>query len=908
MARSLVIVESATKAPTINRYLGQDFVVKSSAGHVRDLPTRRSALDPKERAEQRAKEAAKTRKLTPKRREEYRRQRARTQLVRNMGVDPDKGWSASYEVIPGKEKVVRELKTLANRADLVYLATDLDREGEAIAWHLTEVLGGSPDRYRRVVFNQITKDAVEQAFANPGRIDENQVNAQQARRFLDRVVGFELSPLLWSKVARGLSAGRVQSVAVRLVVEREREIRAFTPEEYWDAFADLHRNDPPGADESPIRFQVVKENGEDFRPTNRVAAEEAVARLRERAFSVRDRIDRNTTTRPPPPFITSTLQQAASARLGFSVRKTMTVAQRLYEAGHITYMRTDSTNIAVEAVGAVRAYIGKHYGQRYLPASPNRYASKSTAQEAHEAIRPTDLDGIPGSAPIDADGRRLYDLIWRRFVACQMSQAEYLATTVTAAAGEFDLVRRGRIVRFDGFTRVLAPLSRSDDEEALPDYAVGDALYLADTEAIQHFTRPPPRYGEASLVRELERRGIGRPSTYVPIISTIQERGYVTLKNRRFHAERIGELVTDRLTESFPDLLDYSFTAGMEANLDEVAEGKRAWRGVLDSFYDDFSGRLENARGENGMRANTPTATDIDCSRCGRSMQIRTAGTGVFLGCSGYALPPKERCTNTQNLVPGDEAVDIEQDAEGESRLLRAKRKCAACGTPMDSYLIDETRKLHICGNNPDCPGFEVETGEFRLKGYEGPVIECDKCGAEMQLRSGRFGKYFGCTAENCTNTRKLLRSGQPAPPKADPVPMPELRCTSVEDHYVLRDGAAGIFLAASQFPKHRETRAPRVAELRAHSNELDPKFAYLLTAPDEDPDGNPTVVRFSRKARAQYVVSEKEGKPTKYALFHREGNWVQAPPSSTTPGKKKTVRKKRPASKRGSPSGPRRR
>ena len=910
MARSLVIVESATKAPTINRYLGRDYVVKSSAGHVRDLPTRRSSVDPKERAAQRTKEAAKTRTLSPKRREEYRKQRARSQLVENMGVDPDRDWAASYEVIPGKEKVVRELKALADRADLVYLATDLDREGEAIAWHLTEVLGGSPDRYRRVVFNQITKRAIDEAFANPGRIDENRVNAQQARRFLDRVVGFELSPLLWSKVARGLSAGRVQSVAVRLVAEREREIRAFTPEEYWEAFADLLRNDPGREEEVPVRFQVTKENGNEFRPGNKATADDALARLQQRSFSVVDRTDRQTTARPGAPFITSTLQQAASTRMGFSVRKTMTIAQRLYEAGHITYMRTDSTNVAPEALAAVRDHIGEQYGKRYLPQKPNVYASKSTAQEAHEAIRPTSLAGIGVSAGVEPDARRLYDLIWRQFVASQMTRAEYLATTVTTEAGEFELVRRGRIMQFDGFTRVLAPSSRSDEEEPLPAYVAGDALHLADAEAVQHFTRPPPRYGEASLVRELERRGIGRPSTYVPIISTIQDRGYVSLKNRRFHAERIGELVTDRLIENFPDLLDYSFTAGMEANLDEVAEGNKAWRGVLDSFYSDFSGKLDKARGENGMRANAPTATDIACSRCGRGMQIRTAGTGVFLGCSGYSLSPKERCTHTLNLVPGDESVDVEEDAEGESKLLRAKRKCAACGTPMDSYLIDEQRKLHICGNNPDCPGFEVEAGEFRIKGYEGPVIECDKCGADMQLRSGRFGKYFGCTAKDCTNTRKLLRSGQPAPPKADPVPMPELRCAKVDDHYVLRDGAAGIFLAASQFPKHRETRAPLISELKAHSNELDPKFAYLLSAPEEDPQGNPTLVRFSRKTGKQYVVSEKNGKPTGHSMFFRDGKWVAAEPASKTPAKNsKTPAKnsKTPAKNSKTPAGKKR-
>ena len=901
MARSLVIVESATKAPTINRYLGGDYVVKSSTGHVRDLPTRRTALDPKERAEQRVKEAAKTRKLSPKRREEYRKKRTRSQLVRTMGVDPDNGWAASYEVIPGKEKVVRDLKSLADRCEHIYLATDLDREGEAIAWHLTEVLGGSPDRYRRVVFNQITKSAIEEAFANPGRIDGNRVNAQQARRFLDRVVGFELSPLLWSKVARGLSAGRVQSVAVRLVVEREREIRAFTPEEYWEAYADLQRTLAGAAGaggEQPVRFQVAKENGAEFRPTTQTAADEALARLRERSYRIRDRVDKKTATRPPAPFITSTLQQSASTRLGFAVRKTMTIAQRLYEAGHITYMRTDSTNIAREAVAAVRTHIGEHYGERYLPASPVVYASKSTAQEAHEAIRPTNLAGVSALRGADADSRRLYDLIWRQFVACQMARAEFLATTVTAMAGEFELVKRGRIVVFDGFTRVLAPPSRGDDDQALPDYTPGEELKLIDVATVQHFTRPPPRYGEASLVRELEKRGIGRPSTYVPIISTIQERGYVTLENRRFRAERIGELVTDRLLENFPDLLDYSFTAGMEANLDEVAEGNKAWRGVLDSFYDDFSGKLDKARGENGMRANAPTSTDIPCSRCSRPMQIRTAGTGVFLGCSGYALSPKERCTNTLNLVPGNETVDLDQDAEGESRLLRSKRKCGDCGTPMDGYLIDQSRKLHICGNNPDCPGFAVESGEFRIKGYEGPVIECDKCGADMQLRSGRFGKYFGCTADDCTNTRKLLRNGQPAPPKADPVPMPELRCVNVDDHYVLRDGAAGIFLAASQFPKHRETRAPLIAELKAHSNELDPKFGYLLAAPEEDSEGNPSVVRYSRKSSTQYVVSEKNGKPTKHSFFYRDGRWVETKPTSSRASKKRASKKRAPKKK----------
>ena len=880
MARSLVIVESPAKAKTINRYLGKDYIVKSSVGHIRDLPVGAAAADPKARAQ----EAAKTRRLSPEDKAEHQKRRARERLVKRMGVDPA-GWEADYQVLPGKEKVVDELTRLAAKADIIYLATDLDREGEAIAWHLREIIGGDPSRYRRVVFNEITRRAIEQAFAEPGELDMNRVNAQQARRFLDRVVGFELSPLLWAKVARGLSAGRVQSVAVRLVVEREREIRAFVPEEYWEAFADLSRAEDSAAD-APQRFQLVKDGEQTFRPGDAETAHNAVARLKQRTFVVKNRDDRPTRTRPSAPFITSTLQQAASTWLGYSVKKTMTMAQRLYEAGYITYMRTDSTNLGGEAVAACREYIGKQFGDSYLPEQPIRYASKKDAQEAHEAIRPSNVgtraEMLSG---MDDDAVRLYRLIWAQFLRCQMPPAEYLSTNVQVEAGEFELRIRGRILRFDGYTRVplvekrdaaASVASGAEDDRALPDYRVGEVLDLQELEALQHFTKPQARFSEASLVRELEKRGIGRPSTYASIISTIQDRGYVTLRSRRFHAEKIGELVTDRLIEQFKNLMDYSFTAELEQELDQVAEGKLDWRWVLNEFYGDFSSRLDEAGvAVGGMRTNEPTDTDIPCGRCGRHMQVRNASTGVFLGCSGYSLPPKERCTNTVNLIPGDEAVDLDKDEEGESRLLRSKHRCPKCAAPMDSYLIDESRKLHICGNNPDCTGFEVEQGQFRIKGYEGPLIECDKCGADMQLKSGRFGKYFGCTAEDCRNTRKLLRSGEAAPPKADPVPMPELRCERVDDYYLLRDGASGIFLAASQFPKNRETRAPLVRELKPHANELDPKFNYLLDAPESDPEGRPAVVRYSRKDKSQYVQSEEEGKATGWRAVFEDGRWV---------------------------------
>ena len=649
---------------------------------------------------------------------------------------------------------------------------------------------------------------------------------------------------------------------------------------------------------------MFKDRGENYRPTTAAQSDDAMSRLRGKPFTVASREDRPTTTRPNAPFITSTLQQAASTRMSFSVKKTMMMAQRLYEAGYITYMRTDSTNLSSDAVASAREYIEKEFGAKYLPEQPNAYASKAAAQEAHEAIRPSNVGTVPSMlVGMESDAVRLYEMIWRQFVACQMPPAEYTSTTVIAQAGDFEARIRGRILRFDGFTRVLPAVARKDEDRTLPDFVAGETLAVEAIEPIQHFTKPPPRYGEASLVRELEKRGIGRPSTYAAIISTIQERGYVTLNARRFHAEKIGELVTDRLVENFDNLLDFGFTAQLEGQLDQIADGDADWREVLDTFYGDFSGKLNRAQAEKGgMRPNVPTNTDIPCSVCGRPMQVRTGSTGVFLGCSGYALPPKERCTHTLNLIPGDEVVDVDADAEGESRLLRTKVRCPVCGTPMNSYLVDEGRKLHICGNNPDCPGFRVEEGEFRIKGYDGPVIECDKCGAEMQLKSGRFGKYFGCTNTNCKNTRKLLRNGEAAPPKSNPVPMPELRCVKVDDHYILRDGASGIFLAASQFPKHRETRAPTIAELKPHRAEIDPKYHYLLEAPETDPHGNPAIVKFSRKTREQFVASEADGKPTGWRAVYQNGRWVQesgaseeARPARAPRAGKKTASKRAP-------------
>lgn len=863
MGKSLVIVESPAKAKTINKYLGNDYVVKSSVGHIRDLPTSGST----------ARKSADGEKAKPGKKVKKDEKAA---LVNRMGVDPWHGWEADYQILPGKEKVVAELKNLAADADHIYLATDLDREGEAIAWHLREVIGGDDKRFSRVVFNEITKNAIRQAFDKPGELNIERVNAQQARRFMDRVVGYMVSPLLWKKIARGLSAGRVQSVAVRLVVEREHEIKAFVPEEYWEIDADFAT--PKGAD---LAMQVTHQNDKAFRPVNREQTHAAVAILQKARYEVLDREDKPTSSKPSAPFITSTLQQAASTRLGFGVKKTMMMAQRLYEAGHITYMRTDSTNLSQDAVAMARGYVESSFGKKYLPEAPNTYASKENSQEAHEAIRPSDVNIVAEQLKdMEADAQKLYQLIWRQFVACQMVPAQYDSTTLTVGAAEFKLKAKGRTLRFDGWTRVMPALRKNDEDLTLPPVDVGDMLDLKELMPSQHFTKPPARFSEASLVRELEKRGIGRPSTYASIISTIQDRGYVRVENRRFYAEKMGEIVTDRLESNFRELMNYDFTARMENSLDQVANNEAEWKAVLDSFFSDFSQQLDDAEKdpeEGGMQPNQMVLTSIDCPTCSRPMGIRTASTGVFLGCSGYALPPKERCKQTINLIPENEVLNVLEGDDAETNALRARRRCQKCGTAMDSYLIDNQRKLHVFFFFKQKTAYEIEQGEFRIKGYDGPIVECEKCGSEMHLKMGRFGKYMACTNDECKNTRKILRNGDVAPPKEDPVPLPELQCEKSDAYFVLRDGAAGVFLAANTFPKSRETRAPLVEELQRFADRLPEKLKYLSEAPAADPEGNKTMVRFSRKTKQQYVSSEKDGKATGWSMFYIDGKWQEA-------------------------------
>ena len=868
--KSLVIVESPAKAKTINKYLGDDFIVRSSIGHVRDLPVS---------ANKSAKKATTTKKDDSLTKEE----KAQQALVRRMGVDPEHDWAAVYEVLPNKTKVIKELKALAKDADKIYLATDMDREGEAIAWHLKEVIGGPDSKYQRVVFNEITKSAIQSAFKQPSKLDIDRVNAQQARRFLDRVVGFMVSPLLWQKIARGLSAGRVQSVAMRLVVEREHEIRAFIPEEYWQIHADTHiangkAKKTSDAEQIGIRLEATKQGGKTLKLGNKEQTDKVLEILKASDFIVKEREEKPTQSRPSAPFITSTLQQAASTRLGFSVKKTMILAQRLYEAGHITYMRTDSTFLSGDALAAVRGHIEDNYGVKYVPEKPNFYGNKQGAQEAHEAIRPSNVNMKSTQLKgVERDAIRLYELIWRQFVACQMLPAKYLSVNLFVGASDIELKARGRTMVFDGYTKVMPPAKT--DDTLLPDVKKGDKLNLDKLDPSQHFTKPAPRYTEASLVKELEKKGIGRPSTYASIISTIQDRGYVKLENKRLFAEKMGDIVTDRLTASFPDLMDYTFTAALEDKLDHVAEGEQDWKDVLDNFYGEFKTTLEHAKGKDGMRPNDPTdVPDVHCDICDRPMQLRTGSTGVFLGCTGYNLPPKERCKGTKNLMPVEAFANLD-DAEGDDEAaevkdLMEKKRCPKCGTAMNGYIVDGGLKLHICGNNPDCDGYILEEGKFEVPGSDAPTIDCDKCDGQMELKTGRFGPYFAC--QKCDNTRKVLKTGEAAPPRMDPIHLPELKSTKHDDYFILREGAAGMFLAASKFPKVRETRAPKLAELREIKDKMEDKFQYLFEGPDEDPDGNPTILRWSRKKKEQYIGSEKNGKATRWGVYWRNGEWVE--------------------------------
>ncbi|MFL2713453.1 MAG: type I DNA topoisomerase [Gammaproteobacteria bacterium] len=868
MTKSLVIVESPAKAKTISKYLGSDYIVESSVGHIRDLP---------KKASPNSKRSSIPKDVSPEEKIRLKAINDRNRLIRRMGIDPDNGWTADWQIIPEKEKVIKSLRKAAKGVDHIYLATDLDREGEAIAWHLKEALGPNKYEYSRVRFNQITKSAIIDSFEDPKEIDLDLVKAYRARRFLDKVIGFELSPLLWKKIARGLSAGRVQSVALRVLDERERLIQEFIPEEFWEVSMTLIK------DELIIPFSLNRKKSQPL--LKEEEARNIHELIQKSDLTIDEIIQKPVKVKPRAPFITSTLQQAASTKLSFTVKRTMRVAQKLYEAGHITYMRTDAPSLSKESIQDARNFIGERVGEKYLTNAPRIYSSTENAQEAHEAIRPTNAymtaDDLMNQTE---EEKRLYQLIWQQYIASQMPDAEYLSTSAKINIEEYVFSAKGREVVFDGYTKISQPI-KSDDEDILPPLNEGESLNLNEIKLDQKFTKPPSRYSEAALVKELEKKGIGRPSTYANIISTIQDRGYVEIQNRRFFVKKIGHIVAERLIESFDDIMDYEFTANLENNLDKVAQGELDWKNVLDDFYSAFQKDLVSASMEDGgMRSNKPTTTNLVCPDCSSpNMVIRNSSNGVFLGCSAYENTGDDKCKKTLNLVSGDEAISVDDNEEAENLLI--KKRCPKCETSMDNYLIDETRKLHVCGKSPDCDGYEIEEGQFKIKGYDGPTLECHKCGSEMQLKTGRFGKYFGCLNDNCGTTRALQRNGEPKPITMEPIELPDLKCIKCEDHYLLRDSMKGLFLAASQYPKNRETRAPKVHEIKNLEEQLisacrflpnKDKHLYLLDAPEKDKDGNQYVVRYNRTDDIHYVASEKDGKKTKWTATYSNGEWTQ--------------------------------
>jgi DNA topoisomerase-1 len=737
--KSLVIVESPAKAKTIHKYLGPDYEVKASMGHVRDLPSK------------------------------------------GLNVDIENNFEPTYDIMPGKKRTVTALKTAIKKCDELYLATDLDREGEAIAWHLAQLLGFPEEKTYRVIFNAITSTSIKQAFAEPGKLDMDKVMAQQARRILDRIVGYQISPLLWKKVTRGLSAGRVQSIAVKIIVEKEKEIRKFEPQEYWlipavfttDLQKDYSKewlgfmqtkseNDKPPTlteqskwltEHNAFKAELFKIDDDEFKASGKEQAEPVFNALKQARFKLADLQTKQSISQPSAPFITSTLQQAAANRLGFGAKRTMRVAQQLYEGidlgsmgslGLITYMRTDSTHLSGEAIKEVRKYIEAHLGQDYMPKEAKFYASKKNAQQAHEAIRPTDVDLTPDDIKpfLSEEQYKLYNLIWRRFVACQMSPAKWNVTNLKISAetpvGCCLYRTSGRVLVFDGFTKVW-PITSNEQE--LPSMQAGQQLEVVDIKAEQHFTKAPARFTEAALIKALEKEGIGRPSTYASIISTIQDRKYVEQREKKFYATDIGEVVTEKLCEYFPKIMDIAFTRYMEEQLDKIEEQHLDWLGVLKDFYGPFKESLEKAQAEMKHAKAETTPSEYKCPTCGKPLVYRFGKNGKFLSCSTYP-----DCT-------------------------------FACPCDKDGKMVEEKLTEH----------------------------ECPQCGKPMVHKNGRFGPFLGCSDyPECKTTLKLDKEGNVLPPKppAEPTGIKCHKCKSGE--LVIRQGKKGPFMGCNRFPKCR--------------------------------------------------------------------------------------------------------
>lgn len=745
MPKSLVIVESPAKAKTIRKYLGPDFRVEASSGHLVDLPSR------------------------------------------SLGVDIENGFVPDYTVIKGKSKYLDNLRRASRGAERIYLASDPDREGEAIAWHIADRLD-LWDRVHRVLIHEITETGVRESMSRPVEIDRDRFESQQARRILDRIVGYQVSPVLWKTIKKGISAGRVQSVALKFVVEREREIEKFKPTEYWTLDALLKRRKDDCERDHDIKEDSEKEEfsaalhsfgGKKARIENEEQSKRILDALSGKDFVVGSVEKKERRKRPLPPFITSTLQQDASKKIRFSVKRTMAVAQKLYEGvdlgregpvGLITYMRTDSVRISPNAVEEARSFISGRYGSRYVPKKPNLFKVKKAAQDAHECVRPT----FPSREPEQLRGfltdeqYKLYSLVWKRFIASQMTPAVYDQTGVDIAAGDGIFRATGNVMKFAGFTRVyeeaverdegdksLAP-AKKDEDKKLPELSEGQFLDLLKLDPKQHFTQPPPRYSESSLVKELEEKGIGRPSTYASILSTIQDRGYVEREKARFSPTDLGALVNDFLVEKFPRIMNEEFTAQMENDLDRVEEGSVGWVDLLSGFYEGFSESLTLAE----RASEEQTLTEIECEECGSPMGVRLGRYGQFLACSNYP-----DCKNTKDFRKEDGKIVIEERTGPE---VCEDVSCEKCGKPM---VVKKGRygEFLSCSGYPECKNpkdFERgEDGRIILKQRAAPEVRedvlCEKCGKPMVVRQSRRGKFLGCSGyPKCKSTLNLDEDG----------------------------------------------------------------------------------------------------------------------------------------------------
>src|ERR1700731_140613 len=759
MARSLVIVESPAKAKTINKYLGREYTVKASLGHVLDLPKKTlGILLPGGENGKKKKKKRKTKAKAKDGEKVVEEKKPPKPVV----VTPENIFDPTLEVIPGKVKVIADLRKAAEGAPNVYLATDPDREGEAISQHLLDTLATKKSdraKYRRVMFNEITPKAIKAASAKAGAVIADLVDAQQARRVLDRLVGYKISPILWNKVRRGLSAGRVQTVALRLIVEREVQIREFVPQEYWSIHAMLDAGEPP-----LFEAKLFKHKGEDIEVSNQEAADKIVAAVGDAQWQVANVTQKEKRRNPPAPFTTSKLQQAAYNRLRYTAKRTMLLAQKLYEGVElgeegsvalITYMRTDSVNVSQDALQQVRELIPERFGSNYLPEKPNYYKSKKDAQEAHEAVRPTDVSRTPEDVRkyLEDDVFKLYQLIWQRFVASQMLPAVSDQTTIDIEAGGYTFRTTGSIMKFDGFLKVyqipVAGADREDDEKddegegkALPRVTEGQILRLDQIRPDQNFTEPPPRYTEATLVKDLEEKGIGRPSTYASIISTIVDREYVRKDQGRFTPTMLGERVNALLVKSFDDVFDATFTARLEEELDEIEEGKLPWRDAVREFWGKFVVDLAKAGDEMvSYKAGIPTGKK--CEKCGEGELLeRISRHGFFLGCSRYP-----DCDFIQDMAP-----ELSDDASGE-----------------------------------------------------GKTEYCDNCGKEMAIKRGRFGAFLACTGyPDCKTTRRLVEGTRIAHEPDEPL---EEKCKECGNHLIKKSGRFGQFIGCSGYPKCKYTR-----------------------------------------------------------------------------------------------------